>query len=135
MNINAFARQTLVNAGGTLEKIAFPGRYAIELSSFIYKEWNFPDQALPADLLKRGMAVEDPNSPHGIRLVMEDYPYAVDGLQIWSAINTWVDDYCKLYYPSDEAVKGDTELQSWWKEIREKGHGDKKDAPWWPKMS
>ncbi|KAG6423201.1 hypothetical protein SASPL_113589 [Salvia splendens] len=57
-----------------------------------------------------GMAVEDPDSPHGIRLVMEDYPYAVDGLQIWSAINTWVDDYCNLYYPSDEAVVGDTEL-------------------------
>ena len=80
------------------------------------------------------MAVEDPNSPHGIRLVMEDYPYAVDGLQIWSAISTWVNDYCNLYYPSDEAVKGDTELQSWWKELREEGHGDKKDAPWWPKM-
>ncbi|KAL1536016.1 Lox4p [Salvia divinorum] len=134
MNINAFARQVLVSAGGIIEEIIFPGRYAMELSSFIYKDWNFRDQALPADLLKRGMAVEDPNSPHGIRLVMEDYPYAVDGLQIWSAINTWVDDYCTLYYPSDEAVKDDTELQSWWKEIREKGHGDKKDAPWWPKM-
>lgn len=31
-------------------------------------------------------------------------------------------------------VQKDTELQSWWKELREEGHGDKKDEPWWPKM-
>lgn len=80
------------------------------------------------------MAVEDPNSPHGLRLVIEDYPYAVDGLEIWGAIKTWVADYCNLYYVSDEAIQQDPELQSWWKELREEGHGDKKDEPWWPKM-
>jgi linoleate 9S-lipoxygenase len=80
------------------------------------------------------MAVEDSNSPHGLRLLIEDYPYAVDGLEIWSAIKTWVKDYCSYYYKSDDIVQNDSELQSWWKELREKGHGDKKDEPWWPKM-
>lgn len=80
------------------------------------------------------MAVEDPESPHGLRLVIEDYPYAVDGLQIWSAISKWVEEYCSIYYTSDEAVQSDTELQSWWTEVREQAHGDKKDEPWWPKM-
>jgi len=80
------------------------------------------------------MAVEDSNSPHGLRLLIEDYPYAVDGLKIWSAIKTWVEDYCSYYYKSDDIVQNDTELQSWWKELREEGHGDKKDEPWWPKM-
>ncbi|VAH97532.1 unnamed protein product [Triticum turgidum subsp. durum] len=28
----------------------------------------------------------------------------------------------------------DVELQAWWKEVREVGHGDLKDAAWWPKM-
>lgn len=80
------------------------------------------------------MAVKDPKSPHGLRLLIKDYPYAVDGLEIWSAIQTWVEDYCKYYYKSDEMVQQDSELQAWWKELREEGHGDKKDEPWWPKM-
>lgn len=82
----------------------------------------------------RGMAVKDESRPHGIRLLIKDYPYAVDGLEIWSAIETWVNEYCSFYYPRDELVEGDTELQSWWTEIRTKGHGDKKDEPWWPEM-
>ena len=84
--------------------------------------------------LFRGMAVKDANSPHGVRLLIEDYPYAVDGLEIWSAIKQWVEDYCSFYYKTDKMVENDSELQSWWKELREEGHGDKKDEPWWPKM-
>lgn len=82
----------------------------------------------------RGVAVEDLSQPNGLRLLIEDYPYAVDGLEIWSAIETWVHDYCCFYYPTDDLIQGDSELQSWWTELREKGHGDKKDEPWWPKM-
>lgn len=78
--------------------------------------------------------MEDSNSPHGLRLLIEDYPYAVDGLKIWSAIKTWVEDYCNFYYTSDNTVQKDTELQSWWNELRDEGHGDKKNEPWWPKM-
>lgn len=85
-------------------------------------------------VLFRGMAVPDSSKPHGLRLLIEDYPYAVDGLEIWSAIQTWVHEYCSFYYSSDDMVQSDTELQSWWTELREVGHGDKKDEPWWPKM-
>ena len=80
------------------------------------------------------MAEKDSDAPHGLRLVLDDYPYAVDGLEIWSAIETWVEDYCSFYYKTDEMVEKDSELQSWWKELREEGHGEKKVEPWWPKM-
>ncbi|WJX55911.1 Lox2p [Trifolium repens] len=134
ININALARHALINADGIIEQSFLPGPNSIEISSAVYKNWVFTDQALPADLIKRGLAVEDPSSPHGVRLVIEDYPYAVDGLEIWDAIKTWVQDYVSLYYPTDEVVQKDIELQTWWKEVVEKGHGDLKDKTWWPKM-
>jgi linoleate 9S-lipoxygenase len=53
MNINAFARQVVINAGGILESTVFPAKYSMEMSAVIYKNWVFPEQALPANLIKR----------------------------------------------------------------------------------
>ena len=83
----------------------------------------------------RGMAVRDPSAKHGLRLTIEDYPYAVDGLDLWAAIREWVENYVKLYYMDDDEVVKDEELQSWWLEVRTRGHADHADASWWPTMT
>ncbi|XP_010514856.1 PREDICTED: lipoxygenase 2, chloroplastic isoform X1 [Camelina sativa] len=133
MEINARARQSLINGGGIIETCFWPGKYSVELSSDVYdKLWRFDMEGLPADLIRRGLAEEDETAKHGLRLTIPDYPFANDGLILWDAIKEWVTDYVKHYYPDAELIKLDEELQGWWSEVRNVGHGDKKDEPWWP---
>lgn len=53
MNANAIAREVLTNAGGIIEETVFPAKFSMEWSSVMYKNWVFPEQALPVDLIKR----------------------------------------------------------------------------------
>ncbi|KAH0919528.1 hypothetical protein HID58_027188 [Brassica napus] len=120
MEINARGRQSLVNAGGIIESCFWPGKYSLELSSDVYdKQW-------------RGLAVEDETAEYGVRLTIPDYPFANDGLMLWDALKEWITDYVNHYYPDAEQVMLDEELQGWWSEVRNIGHGDKKNEPWWP---
>ncbi|OAY44751.1 linoleate 13S-lipoxygenase 2-1, chloroplastic [Manihot esculenta] len=136
MEINALARTLLINGGGIIERSFSPGKYSIELSSVAYdKLWRFDTQALPGDLISRGMAVEDPTAKHGLKLAIKDYPFANDGLMLWDAIKEWVTDYVNHYYPEASQIKSDSELQAWWEEVRTVGHGDKRDEPWWPVLN
>ncbi|XP_052491321.1 linoleate 9S-lipoxygenase 5 isoform X2 [Gossypium raimondii] len=158
LHINALARAIFLNAGGILETLLFTGEYSMELSSYLYKEWRFDKQALPEDLLERGMAkprvrdevvsglmehVERDKSSNKaatgaeqkkfevdaeVELVLEDYPYAKDGIEIWTAIETWVTEYCNIFYHNDNDVKEDEEIQEWWNEIQTEGHADRKEG-------
>ncbi|KAJ9555431.1 hypothetical protein OSB04_010045 [Centaurea solstitialis] len=145
MQINALARQFLINAGGIIESTFSPGKYSMKLSSDIYAEqWRFDREGLPADLISRGMAVEvkDPSAKNGVRLklTIEHYPFAHDGLVLWYAIEDWATAYVNYYYPppppqsypQPNLVSTDEELKAWWHEIKTVGHADKKVG--WPEL-
>ncbi|KAK4724445.1 hypothetical protein R3W88_027224 [Solanum pinnatisectum] len=135
MEINGTGREALINANGVIESTFSPGKYSMELSSVAYDlEWRFDREALPEDLISRGLAEEDPNAPHGLKLTIEDYPFANDGLILWDILKQWVTNYVNHYYPQTNLIESDEELQAWWSEIKNVGHGDKKDEPWWPEL-
>lgn len=135
LEINGLARQSLINADGVIESCFTPGRYAMEISAAAYKgSWRFDMESLPADLIRRGMAVPDATQPHGLKLLIEDYPYATDGLQIWSAIENWVRTYVNRYYPNSSLICNDRELQAWYFESINVGHSDLRNEDWWPTL-
>ncbi|KAJ6823215.1 putative lipoxygenase 6 [Iris pallida] len=136
LEINALARQSLINAEGVIEACFTPGPCCLEISAAFYRDyWRFDLEGLPADLIRRGMAVEDPSQPHGLRLLISDYPYANDGLLIWSAIQRYVESYVQIYYPNPAVVQSDSELQTWYTESIHIGHGDHRYASWWPPLN
>ncbi|KAK6148754.1 hypothetical protein DH2020_016279 [Rehmannia glutinosa] len=136
LEINALARQSLISVDGVIESCFTPSRYCMELSAAAYKNfWRFDQEGLPADLIRRGMAVPDPTQPHGLKLMVEDYPYATDGLMIWAAIENWVRSYVNHYYPNSAQVCNDTELQAWYAESINVGHADLRHAEWWPTLA
>uniref|UniRef100_A0A5B6YZ48 Lipoxygenase n=1 Tax=Davidia involucrata TaxID=16924 RepID=A0A5B6YZ48_DAVIN len=136
LEINAVARQILVNADGVIESCFTPGRYCMEMSAAAYENfWRFDLEGLPADLIRRGMAVPDPTQPHGLKLLIEDYPYAADGLLIWSTIENWVRTYVGRYYPDSSLICKDKELQAWYAESINVGHADLRHATWWPALA
>ncbi|GJZ53767.1 linoleate 13S-lipoxygenase 3-1, chloroplastic-like protein [Tanacetum coccineum] len=135
LEINAIARQNLLSADGVIEQGFTPGRYCMEISAAAYKHWRFDLEGLPADLIRRGMAVPDPSQRHGIKLLIEDYPYASDGLLIWEAIQNWVQTYVTRYYPDPSLVCNDRELQAWYAEVINVGHADLRYENWWPTLA
>ncbi|KAG0606527.1 hypothetical protein M758_9G148100 [Ceratodon purpureus] len=135
LQINTTARERLISGGGMFEGVFTPGAHFLELVVSYYRDvWDFESQALPNDLVRRGMAVPDRCAKEGVKLVIADYPYAADGLELWSAMKGWNADYVNIYYRDDRAIQRDAELQSWWTEFRTIAHADKKDAPGWPEL-
>ncbi|XP_052627332.1 lipoxygenase 3, chloroplastic [Lactuca sativa] len=135
LGINSMARESLISAEGIIESGFSSGRYSTHMVCAAYRNWwRFDLEGLPQDLIRRGMAVPDETRPHGLKLLIEDYPYANDGLLIWSAIQELVHTYVNYYYHDDNVVIYDTELQSWYSEAINVGHADVREASWWPKL-
>lgn len=54
LQINALAREGLINGGGIIESDFSTGKYSAEIVSAAYRDWwRFDLESLPADLIRR----------------------------------------------------------------------------------
>jgi arachidonate 15-lipoxygenase len=106
---NNLGQQRLINPGGVVDELlAGTLGESMELVKDAYLGWNLKDFAFPTEIKNRGM--DDPERlPH--------YPYRDDGMLVWDVIHSFVSAYLRHFYPTPGDITGDTELQTWAKEL------------------
>uniref|UniRef100_A0A8B9IP35 Lipoxygenase domain-containing protein n=1 Tax=Anser cygnoides TaxID=8845 RepID=A0A8B9IP35_ANSCY len=105
-HINILARDKLLNPGGIIDQASAIGREgALELVARATAALTYAELCVPDDIERRGVA-DVPN-----------YHYRDDALEIWGAIESFVEGIVGLYYHEDSDVVDDPELQDWVGEI------------------
>lgn len=107
--INYLAKTALIAPGGGVDYLlsgTIESDTAVSIQNHLARGFN--ELAFPNTLKKR--KIESPET-------ISYYPYRDDGILVWNAIRSWVNDYIKLYYKSDADILRDEEIQLWAKEV------------------
>jgi len=114
--INSLALEKLVSPGGWIDitmTMGVSGLFEILRNS--WRDWQLNDEGdLPTNLVNRG--VDDTTA-------LVNYPYRDDAVLIYKAINTYVKDIVMLYYPREDMLLTDYELQAWGQCLVDKEQG------------
>ena len=115
---NHLGQERLINRGGPVDQLlAGTLEESMALVKDAYASWNINDFAFPQEIINRGMD----KIPH--------YPYRDDGMLVWDAIQIFVIGYLNHFYPTNDAIAGDIELQAWAKELSDPQGGNVKGMP------
>ncbi|KAM7004261.1 hydroperoxide isomerase ALOXE3-like [Passerculus sandwichensis] len=105
-HINILARETLLNPGGIIDQATSVGREGtLALVARGTAALTFRELCVPDDVAERGVGD------------IPGYHYRDDAVDIWEAIQGYVEGIVALFYAEDEEVAEDEELQEWVGEI------------------
>ncbi|XP_053789136.1 polyunsaturated fatty acid lipoxygenase ALOX8-like [Vidua chalybeata] len=105
-HINILARETLLNPGGIIDQATAVGREGtLALVARGTAALTFRELCVPDDVAERGVGD------------IPGYHYRDDALDIWGAIESYVEGIVALFYAEDSEVAEDEELQEWVGEI------------------
>jgi len=108
--INARARATLINKGGTIDKsFGIGGEGKIELFKRASKQYHVDITNIKESIKNRGLET------------VPKFYYRDDGLRLWDLIEEFVTSIIGVFYKSDSSVKDDRELNNWSNELFMKG--------------
>ena len=109
--INYGAHKSLIAPGGQVDELlasTIENEQLLAIAGAKSYLQSFNDVMFPKTLISHGVSDS---------AQLPDYPYRDDGLLLWDAIKTWVSGYLSIYYPSDQDIITDPELQQWAKEL------------------
>ncbi|CAG5928011.1 unnamed protein product [Menidia menidia] len=105
LHINTRARQSLLGPDGALSESTIGIEGVKELMVRNLSKLTYSALCLPENITARGLES------------IPNFYYRDDGLKLWNSISSFVRSVVAYYYPSDEDVNKDTELQEWISEI------------------
>ncbi|XP_029784320.1 arachidonate 15-lipoxygenase [Suricata suricatta] len=110
LEINVRARNGLVSDMGVFDQVVSTGGGGhVQLLQRAVALLTYSSLCPPDDLAERGL------------LGVQSSFYAQDALRLWDTITRYVQGIARLHYQTDEAVRNDTELQAWCREITQIG--------------
>ncbi len=119
--INNAARGTLIAPGGPIdESIAAGAEGCLDLLARDYATWSFERLNPIGSLAARGL--DDPT-------VLPGFHYRDDALALFRVLGTYVRDLLGVFYPDDETLRADAEIQAWARELAAPDGGRVKGLP------
>ncbi|KAK3737983.1 hypothetical protein RRG08_010029 [Elysia crispata] len=114
--INTRGLELLISDGGWVDKtMNFGNKGLFALISRGFHTWRMDQEGtLPNDLKNRGL--DDMN-------VLPCYHFRNDAILLYEAISKYVKAYVSLYYPNDELLQKDSEIQGWAAELVKERNG------------
>jgi arachidonate 15-lipoxygenase len=118
---NEVMLNTFVGPQGNMQAYQSPSNNGCwELIDRTLKGVDIGNSHLEADLAARGVDDDD---------LLPWYPYRDDGRLVLRSIRQWVNSFLRVYYTSDELVRGDHELQGWIRDLADPKKGGLNGVP------